>query len=166
MAASRRGVLPTLYDASRKGSLRHRAAGPTVSQRSQGSGKDATEAIDPMHWLLVGPGVWGRGVFSWGKRVPVFSYREEAESFLASRVSGDGWRVRGFAPRDLVLILRGVEPCVSSRGYEQVALDPPPEFACRVVDGLVTVDREDFVGSIVSRMGQTRPRCLEGGAGR
>lgn len=37
--------------------------------------------------------------------LPVFSSEEAAERFLASRVSGDGWRVRAFSGGEVISLL-------------------------------------------------------------
>lgn len=79
--------------------------------------------------------------------LPVFSYREEAEAFLRlGEVSETDWWIRETTAGELVSMLYG--PCAA---VKRVALDPLPAAVGGVtlVD-LVSLDRERFVGSLIS----------------
>lgn len=52
--------------------------------------------------------------------LPVFSFKEEAKTFLDLWASGTGWRVRETTAGELISLLYGL--CSSAR---KVALDPP-----------------------------------------
>lgn len=72
-----------------------------------GVGRDASSAIS-VHYLIVRRGVGGVEPFRLAKRedvAPVFSSRGSAERFLASRVIGEGWRVRGFSDGEVISLL-------------------------------------------------------------
>ena len=90
------------------------------------------------HWLIVGESRGGE-VFSLLGKLAVFSYREEAEAFLANRVSANGWHVRRFWAGELVSLLYA-----SWSGFEYVVLDPPPE-SDGSLDGLLSVSCREFV---------------------
>jgi hypothetical protein len=73
--------------------------------------------------------------------LPVFSFGEEAELFLAGLVApGEGWRVRRTAAGELISVLMG--PCA---GVGRVLLDPLPALTTGTAADLVGVDREDFL---------------------
>lgn len=76
-----------------------------------------------------------------GGFLAVFSFKEEAETFLSLLEDGQKshWRSRQTTAGELISILLG--PCASVRG---VALDPLPMFS-RAMLRLVSVSRERFV---------------------
>ena len=83
------------------------------------------------------------------RALPVFSFEEEAEMFLWFRMSGTGWRVRQTTSGELVSMLYG--PCVD---VEKVALDPPPlEITGEAILDLVSLNREDFVRTLLHKGG-------------
>ena len=87
--------------------------------------------------------------FGDGRVLPVFSFEEEAEMFLWLRRSGTGWRVRQTTSGELVSMLYG--PCVD---VEKVALDPPPlEITGEAILDLVSLNREDFVRTLLHQGG-------------
>lgn len=130
----------------------------TEPEAPRGSPKDSASRSNRRYWLIVagGPGV-AQALAVSGK-LAVFSFKEEAETFLAARdpgrssrdSSGDGseygWRVREFLAGELVSTLYG--PLC---GFSSVALDPVTEDGERAVDGLLSVSRREFVNSLVRR---------------
>jgi hypothetical protein len=80
--------------------------------------------------------------------MPVFSFREEAEAFLRSRLSlSGGWTVREAGPEELLAVLLGPACAVTKR----VLLDPIPGVADRVSSRLVGIGRERFVGRLLEQ---------------
>jgi hypothetical protein len=79
-----------------------------------------------------------------GQALPVFSFEEEAETFLWLQTTEDGWEVRQTTPGQLVSILYG--PCAD---VGRVMLDPLPEIGARVQNSLLGMDRNDFVESVM-----------------
>ena len=81
-----------------------------------------------------------------GCYVPVFSFEEEAQTFLCLLEDDEKkkkmeWSTRQTAPGELISILYA--PCAHARG---VAIDPvPPLLFCKVMPPLVRVKRELFV---------------------
>lgn len=74
-------------------------------------------------WLIVKQGCSGLEVFTIGRHMlPVFSFREEVETFLHFRDAAESWHARETTCGELVSILYG--PC---REVEDVSLDPLPE---------------------------------------
>lgn len=80
-----------------------------------------------------------------GEALPVFSLKEEAESFLASR-TGSGWRLEEAGAGKLVSLL--TESCAEAG---RVVLDPPPDAADEAMLGLLSVGREIFLESLLGR---------------
>ncbi len=79
-----------------------------------------------------------------GRALPLFTFEEEAEMFLWFRKEEYGWKVMETTPGQIVSILYG--PCADSG---TVLLNPLPEIeACARID-TVSVDRNEFVGSII-----------------
>ncbi len=112
-----------------------------------GTGRPGRKAATSW-WLIAGEGQ-GRlemlTVGLGGGTLPVFGFREEAELYLgASRRTG--WRVRETSCEELVSLLYG--PC---RSVGSVALDPVPGMAHDRTLGLVSLDRERFVGFVMDR---------------
>ena len=78
--------------------------------------------------------------------LPVFSFREEAEMYLAIEISGVDWQIMESGAGELVSVLYG--SCASVRS---VALDPLPSMLANEVAELVGLDRECFVSRVVRR---------------
>lgn len=79
--------------------------------------------------------------------LPVFSSEEDAGAFLEfSRDVAGGLVPRRVAAKELVTLLSGL-----LRGIGRVALDPTPEMEADVMLELVSVDRERFVETLVSK---------------
>ena len=76
--------------------------------------------------------------------LPVFSFEEEAELFLALGGVGRGWWVRESGAGEIVSVLYG--PCA---GVRSVVLDPLPEMVAEAAVGLVSLSRERFVELLV-----------------
>ena len=83
-----------------------------------------------------------------GQALPVFSFEEEAETFLWLQTTEDGREVRETTPEQLVSILCG--PCAD---VERVMLDPLPEIGARMQNSLLGMDRNDFVESVLRGVG-------------
>jgi hypothetical protein len=89
-----------------------------------------------MEVLTIDPG-------SDGEALPVFSFEEEAETFLRFEALGTAWQVREASAGELISVLYG--PCV---GAKKVALDPLPVVDGRAVMDLVSLGRERFVRTL------------------
>jgi hypothetical protein len=76
--------------------------------------------------------------------LPVFSFEDEARMFLELGAS-DGWRVRETAAGELTSVLFG--PCA---GVRRVALDPLPGPDAAALVGLVSMEREAFMKSLLN----------------
>jgi hypothetical protein len=108
-------------------------------------------ATGPPYWLVVNQsGGWMAVLtikLASGERVlPVFSLKEQAETFVRFRTLESGWRARNTGTGELVSVLFG--PCA---GVERIALDPPPEIEAGVALGLVGTRRESFVDHLMGR---------------
>ncbi len=79
-----------------------------------------------------------------GQALPVFSFEEEAETFLWLQTTEEGWEVRQTTPGQLVSILYGLCADVG-----RVMLDPLPEIGARMQNSLLGMDRTDFVESVM-----------------
>ena len=79
--------------------------------------------------------------------LPVFSFREEAEMYLAIEISGGDWQIRETGAGELVSVLS--EQCASVRS---VALDPLPSTLAEEGAELVSLGRERFVSRVVRRV--------------
>ena len=79
-----------------------------------------------------------------GQALPIFSFEEEAETFLWLQTTEDGREVRETTPEQLVSILYG--PCTD---VGRVMLDPLPEIGARMQNSLLGMDRNDFVESVM-----------------
>ncbi len=91
-------------------------------------------------WLIARQRCSGLEVFTIGRHVlPVFSFREEVETFLHFRDAADGWQARETTCGELVSILYG--PC---RDVEYISLDPLPGLV-----ELVGLSRKDFVKALL-----------------
>lgn len=83
------------------------------------------------------------------KALPVFSHKDEADSFLleSSEVSEDeGWRVRASGNGELVSMLYG--PC---QGVKRIILDPMPKLSTEEAAELTGVSRQCFVERLIGR---------------
>ena len=79
--------------------------------------------------------------------LPVFSFEDEARMFLELGVSG-GWRVRETTTGELTSVLCGL--CAN---VDRVVLDPIP-LPGRLIEGLnglLSMEREAFMGSLLNR---------------
>jgi hypothetical protein len=83
------------------------------------------------------------GVFTLGsddeETLPIFSFEEEAETFLWLGETGTGWRARETAAGELISLLHG-----PYAGVTRVALDPLP-VAGEMVFDLAGWGRRDFL---------------------
>lgn len=100
-------------------------------------------------WLITNHETGGMCVLtldSGGDReaLPVFSFEEEAETFLQLEMPGTGWRARKTMAGELVSLLHG--PCA---GVERVALDPLPAVCGETMVDLVSLGRENFLRKLV-----------------
>jgi hypothetical protein len=87
-----------------------------------------------------------------GKALPVFSFEEEAEMFLWLQTTEEGWEVRETTPGQLVSILYG--PCAH---VGRVMLDPLPEIGASMQISLLSMDRNDFVESVMGARSLDKP---------
>jgi hypothetical protein len=90
-----------------------------------------------------------------GEALPVFSFEEEAEMFLWLQTTEEGHEVRETTPGQLVSILYG--PCAH---VGRVILDPLPEIGARMQIGLLGMDRNDFVESVMGARSLETPYKL------
>ncbi len=80
-----------------------------------------------------------------GEMLPVFSYEEEAETFLRlGGAPGTGWCAREITSGELTSMLYGHCACV-----ERVALDPLPVVDGEVIIDLADLGRERFVRNLM-----------------
>ncbi len=80
-----------------------------------------------------------------GEMLPVFSYEEEAETFLRlGGAPGTGWCAREITSGELTSMLYGHCACV-----ERVALDPLPIVDGEVMANLANLERERFVRNLM-----------------
>ena len=89
-----------------------------------------------------------------GRSLPVFSFREEAELFLALGGLGDGWAVREGGTGDFVSLF--FEP---DANLGSVVLDPLPAMLRDSVAGLVSVSPDRFMDRF---LGVSGPDALPG----
>lgn len=90
--------------------------------------------------------------------LPVFSGEEEAGTFLRFATPASGWRVRGTSAGELISMLFG-----PYAGVGKVALDPSPEILSGEAVGLVSLDRDRFVGHLERTARGARPADCRGG---
>ena len=81
-----------------------------------------------------------------GEALPIFSYEQEAELFLAFQAAGSGWQLKESTAGELVSVLCG--PCASAT---EVSLDPLPEMVTEGTLGLVNLSRKRFVNLVLTR---------------
>lgn len=107
--------------------------------RTQGTGSEAA-----VYWLIsdgTGPsGAYVADHAVLGRSLPVFSFREEAELFLALGGLGDSWRAVDSGPGDFLALFFGPRADVRS-----VVLDPLPAMLRDGTAGLVSLSLEGFV---------------------
>jgi hypothetical protein len=88
-----------------------------------------------------------------GGSLPVFSFKEEAQTFLGlsenDQEGGSRWRIRETTAGELVSVL--LAPCAEVR---QVALDPVPLPLSKLMCSFCTIARERFVEYLL--MGRRR----------
>jgi hypothetical protein len=80
-----------------------------------------------------------------GEALAVFSFEEEAEMFSWLKRTEDRQEVRETTPGQLVSILYG--PCADVGG--KVVLDPLPEIGASMQIRLLSMDRREFVESVM-----------------
>jgi hypothetical protein len=80
------------------------------------------------------------GLQGGAEALPVFSFEEEARTFLYLRGLGKGWRVRGVVTGDLLPVLFGTH-----ESAEWVALDPVPEAGWEALTAIVSLSRQSFM---------------------
>jgi hypothetical protein len=85
-----------------------------------------------------------------GGSLPVFSFKEEAQTFLGlsenDQEEGRRWRIRETTPGELVSVL--LAPCA---GVRQVALDPLPLPLSRLMFSFCSLARKRFVEDLLGR---------------
>ena len=103
-------------------------------------------------WLIAkceaGPlDVLRTNVASGEEALPVFSFEDEARMFLELGASG-GWRVRETTTGELTSVLCGL--CAN---VDRVVLDPVPLPGPLIegLNGLLSMEREAFMGSLLNR---------------
>jgi hypothetical protein len=87
----------------------------------------------------------------------IFSYEEEAETFLRLGTPGADWRARKTTAGELVSLLDG--PCA---GVKKVALDPLPVVDCEMVLDLEGSGRQEFLRNFVGELSTPRGRPQAG----
>ena len=92
-------------------------------------------------WLIIKQRCSGLEVFTIGRHVlPVFSFREEVDTFLHFKGAGDGWHARETTCGELISVLYG--PC---REVEHICLDPLPTIV-----ELTSFSRKAFVEALLA----------------
>lgn len=124
-----------------------------LADSEQGSGHTIMRPVKMRFWLItkhetgqmrvliLNPGGSGQE-----ETLPVFSFEEEAETFLRSEAPRTvGWRVRESTLGELVLVLLGA--CAS---VTRVALDPlPVEVGGEAMVRLLSIGRAEFLLGLV-----------------
>ena len=124
----------------------------------KGAGRASMRARGSAYWLIA-KSENGRvevltvGLAEGEQALPVFGHEEEAEMFLSLGGAGDGWRVRESTAGELVSVLHG--PCAR---VGCVAVDPLPVMLEEKTVGLVSLDRERFLGLVLGRGRPSRRR--------
>jgi hypothetical protein len=100
-------------------------------------------------WLITNHNDARMGVLTLGpgsdeEVLPVFSFEEEAETFLRLGAAETDWRARRAAAGELIALLYGA--CAE---VKKVALDPLPVANGEMVFDLLCWSREDFLRSCV-----------------
>lgn len=103
-----------------------------------------------VYWLISRDGNGWSETLTIGRggeeRLPVFSFREEAEMFLSLGRLGAGWSLKQTTAGELASALMG--PC---SGVGSVALDPLPELVRRDMADLVSMGRERFIYRLIEK---------------
>lgn len=86
-------------------------------------------------------------LFAHGEALAVFSFEEEARMYLRLRTGGPGWRVRQTSAGELVSVLYG--PCADAK---RVVLDPVSESSGEALAGLLSMDRDGFLQTLLSEV--------------
>ena len=89
-----------------------------------------------------------------GRSLPVFSFREEAELFLALGGLGRGWTVREGGAGDFISLLFGPRADLAN-----VILDPLPAMLRDSVAGLISISPDRFLDRF---LGVPDPGALPG----
>ena len=89
-----------------------------------------------------------------GRSLPVFSFREEAELFLALGGLGGGWAVREGGTGDFISLLFGARADLAN-----VILDPLPMMLRDSVAGLISISPDRFLARF---LGVSDPGALPG----
>jgi hypothetical protein len=113
-----------------------------LASRVQGTGSRMSRGS--VYWLIADAaepsGVYVADHDDLGRTLPVFSFREEAELFLALGGLGDGWRAVESGAGDFLALLLG-----TCAGVRNVILDPLPAMLDDKTAGLVSLSLESFV---------------------
>jgi hypothetical protein len=117
--------------------------------------RDARDAARRPYWLIRrsnGGNIEAFTVEVGGlKALPVFSFEEEAELFLALGVSEDGWKVGRSGAGEILSILHG--PLSDAVG---IVLDPVPESCGGSLLKLLTIERTEFEEAVLGSSFVTR----------
>ena len=105
---------------------------------------DGTEPVRPFVLDLAGL----------GRSLPVFSFREEAELFMALGGIGRGWAVREGGTGDFISLLFGPRADLAN-----VILDPLPMMLRDSVAGLISISPDRFLARF---LGVSDPGALPG----
>ncbi len=103
-------------------------------------------------WLIANHENGRMGVLTLGSNddeetLPVFSFEEEAETFLWLGETGTGWRARETTAEELISLLH--EACA---GVKRVALDPLPVVDGEMVFDLVGWGSRDFLRDFMGKV--------------
>lgn len=132
--------------------------------------KDGTapRAGQPEYWLIARHGFAGVDVLTIetrrGEALAIFSFEDEALLFLSLEKPGPGWRAKKTTPGELASVLLRLPG-----GVGRVALDPLPGVIDRDMVCLVSLERGDFVRTLVrgprARAARASGPCSENQAG-
>ena len=121
--------------------------------RARGAGSEA--ATGAVYWLIAGgtepPGVFVADHAQLGRALPVFSFREEAELFLALGGLGGSWRAVESGAGDFLALLVGPYANVKS-----VVLDPLPAMLRDGTAGLVSLSLDAFMDRFLGFSGRQK----------
>lgn len=111
-------------------------------------------------WLITNHENGRMGVFTLDpdsnrETLPVFSFEEEAETFLRLGAPGTQWRARKTTGGELISILYG--PCA---GVKKVTLDPLPGVDGGMFSDLVSLGRDKFLRTFAGGSAVLRERPL------
>lgn len=105
--------------------------------------------ISRLYWLIVDQESTSMRVltidlFTRSEALAVFSFEEEARMYLCLRSGGPEWGVRQTSAGELISVLCG--PCAQAK---RVVLDPLAEPGGETLAGLLSLDRDRFVQTLV-----------------